>query len=625
MSIAARLAAGGHPVFELSRGSKIPPAGSKWANGGATTDAMDAFDALSGRNYGVRCDRLIVLDLDEYKSGFNADSLGELPATFTVATARGGRHLYYGSPAGGHFASKIELAPGVDVRAGAASYVVGPGSRLDGRAYAIATDLPIAPAPKWLIDRLRAAPAKAPNAGQVVGELDTPAAIESARAWLESTAPLAVERRGGDATTIAVSNTVMDRGVSPEVCFDLLAQCWNDRCSPPWELDALETKVQNAAHYRQEAIGSKNPAAGFEAGSLPSQTRAIADVLEFAGDVNLAEIAAAEANAIVKGYLRPGESALIYGASTAGKTFVALDLAYHIAHGRDWHGRKVKRPRAVLYVALEGVRGFRRRVLAANATHGDPGKYFARLKLPISLVRGEAGSHGVALIAEAFSMLLRQVGETDGLVIIDTLARAMAGDDENSTADMAHFVEHRQGAIASATNAATLVVHHSNKQGAIRGNTSNFAAQDLVLRVDRDGDVRQVRAEKTKDGIEGPLFDFELGVVALGLDDDGDPMTSCVVKAAMPVERPVKLSAAQRALVTALDLVKTAAIDPETGEPVVGATEAQVQEKMRSLEPNKNTRNGHWHRLKHKDGLPPGIVLKSFGGVPHYVESLCDW
>ena len=39
----------------------------------------------------------------------------------------------------------------------------------------------------------------------------------------------------------------------------------------------------------------------------------------------------------------PGESAVVYAPPAAGKSFLAVDLAYHIAHGLPWEGRKVKR------------------------------------------------------------------------------------------------------------------------------------------------------------------------------------------------------------------------------------------------------------------------------------------
>ena len=53
-------------------------------------------------------------------------------------------------------------------------------------------------------------------------------------------------------------------------------------------------------------------------------------------------------NAIVKGIVHRGELGAVYGPSTVGKTFCVLDLAYHVAHGIDWHGHRVRSaPRAL--------------------------------------------------------------------------------------------------------------------------------------------------------------------------------------------------------------------------------------------------------------------------------------
>ena len=65
--------------------------------------------------------------------------------------------------------------------------------------------------------------------------------------------------------------------------------------------------------------------------------------------------------------------AVIYGASSSGKTFFTLDLAAAVARGVDWRGARVKKGR-VLYVVAEGAGGFRNRLQAYCDFHGvDPG------------------------------------------------------------------------------------------------------------------------------------------------------------------------------------------------------------------------------------------------------------
>jgi hypothetical protein len=85
-----------------------------------------------------------------------------LPAlydTFTVVTTSGGRHLYFTPPADSHLGNTAKtLGWLVDTRAHG-GYVVAAGSVVSGRPYRLDADLPIAPLPAWLFQRLSAAAA----------------------------------------------------------------------------------------------------------------------------------------------------------------------------------------------------------------------------------------------------------------------------------------------------------------------------------------------------------------------------------------------------------------------------------------------------------------------------------
>jgi len=265
-------------------------------------------------------------------------------------------------------------------------------------------------------------------------------------------------------------------------------------------------------------------------------------LLKFPEDINLAESVRRAEGALVRGVLSPGNTAVLYGESGAGKTFLALDLAWSIARGEPWGGKKCNRA-AVLYVSLEGQHGFEMRTLAIRNHRGDPAGHFAELIPPISLVRDKAGAEGVAKIVEAATQLSARVGCAVGLIVVDTLARATAGDDENDTAAMALFVQQRMGEISRQTGAAVVVVHHPNKQGTMRGSGVLLGAADCVLLADKtigqDGIVRRsLTAEKVKDGKEGKLFSYRLQDVQLATLADGEPVTSCVVDIESPAAAP---------------------------------------------------------------------------------------
>jgi hypothetical protein len=252
--------------------------------------------------------------------------------------------------------------------------------------------------------------------------------------------------------------------------------------------------------------------------------------LEFEDAISIREIREHDRRALVRGLIHPGSTGMLYGDSGAGKTFVALDIAWHVARGVEWAGRRVVQA-PVLYASLEGNEGFRKRMLAAKQVHGPAGKMFARYTLPVRFVRGQDGDASVADMARVAGKLGTIAGQPVGLIVLDTLARAMAGDDENSTSDMTHFIERRASEIARVTGAAVMIVHHKNKSGAVRGSGALYGACDFVLEAKSDEKGRALFVHKNKDGEAGPLFSYELSPVVLESEADADPepSTSCIV------------------------------------------------------------------------------------------------
>ena len=68
----------------------------------------------------------------------------------------------------------------------------------------------------------------------------------------------------------------------------------------------------------------------------------------------------------VKGLLSETGLAAIYGSSGHGKTVFTLDLVLHVATGRNWLYRPVKKGR-VIYILAEGQDSFGARLKAAMA------------------------------------------------------------------------------------------------------------------------------------------------------------------------------------------------------------------------------------------------------------------
>jgi putative DNA primase/helicase len=81
------------------------------------------------------------------------------------------------------------------------------------------------------------------------------------------------------------------------------------------------------------------------------------------------------------------------------------------------------------------------------------------------------------------------------------------------------------------TGGLVVLVHHTGKDSTkgLRGHSSLFAAMDAAIEVVRNGDRREWRVAKSKDGQDGGTHQFKLHVEPLGEDEHGDPITSCVV------------------------------------------------------------------------------------------------
>lgn len=258
---------------------------------------------------------------------------------------------------------------------------------------------------------------------------------------------------------------------------------------------------------------------------------------------------------LIQGIINLGELALLSGAKASGKSFLAIDMAMAIARGVPWFGRRSTRG-LVLYQAGEGQTGLARRTLAYCQHHGIDDRPPSIEVLPQSLNLFEDDTHARALAAEAvrWNAWGTAQGRPLRLIVIDTLARATTGWDENSARDVGLVID-RCDYIRQQTGAAVLLVHHMNANGTkSRGHTSLPAAVDAALIVTRKlGErdlpimdtagrhVREWSTDKVKDGPDDIAAKFVLPQHVLGTDRYGEEVTSCIV--APPTRDPHALEA----------------------------------------------------------------------------------
>lgn len=227
---------------------------------------------------------------------------------------------------------------------------------------------------------------------------------------------------------------------------------------------------------------------------------------------------------IIKGVLPRAEVGMVYGESTAGKSFIMIDMLACIVRGVPWRGMRTKPGRVVMVVA-EGASGARGR-LKAYAQHHR----IDLSALPFGIIPDTPNLRTKDDVKE-LSARIKEWGGAD-VVVIDTLLASVAGANENSSDDMGEVLANCRR-LNRATGAMVILVHHAGKDASrgARGWSGLKGNMDVQLEVTRDKLVgRAIRLEKSKDGAEGKAMGFNLHVVTIGTDEDGDPITSCVVE-----------------------------------------------------------------------------------------------
>jgi KaiC/GvpD/RAD55 family RecA-like ATPase len=235
-------------------------------------------------------------------------------------------------------------------------------------------------------------------------------------------------------------------------------------------------------------------------------------------------------------WLVPGEIperglTVLYGSSGSGKSFLALDYALNIAQSHP-----------VVYMAGEGQAGYAQRVAAwKQHHHQDEGHLYMYLE-PVSISDSDKLTAFIDTIAPT----------QPKLVIIDTVARAMTGYDENSTRDMGLFIQAANQLMAR-LDCAVLLVHHTQKSGGQeRGSSSLRGAADSMLKLSAMDDLLILECSKSKDG--SPFDTRHYSLLSLEITLQGRQVSSACIIPAKQVEKGTddKLSPAQRKILDTL-------------------------------------------------------------------------
>jgi hypothetical protein len=208
---------------------------------------------------------------------------------------------------------------------------------------------------------------------------------------------------------------------------------------------------------------------------------------------------------------------VLYGASGAGKSFVAID-----------YGLRIAKDHTVLYFAPEGQSGYDKRTSSWCQHHNVERNSRKFYLYPDAInVLDEQSIQQIIAQARPFK---------PDLIVLDPLASFMIGGDENMARDVTLFLNGCH-TLQRELGAAILLVHHTGKTGSSeRGSSALRAASDMMIALQSDGSVIKLKCAKSKD--DKPFADRHLALREIHL---GDGITSCV---AVPTTRHLPVQGA---------------------------------------------------------------------------------
>ena len=209
----------------------------------------------------------------------------------------------------------------------------------------------------------------------------------------------------------------------------------------------------------------------------------------------------------------------VLGNSGDGKSFFIFDTFCCIARGVKWRDRAVEQC-GVAYIWAEG--RARERILAYETKH--------KIKLDDFNFHILEAAPNLFKVEDARAVIKAILPLGVRVVAVDTLQATSNGANENSS-DMSTYLANCN-LIAKAMDGLVVISHHLGKNSDLgsRGFSGLKGAADAEITIFREEEARQAKISKMKDGGgEGELHPFKLEEIELGIDDDGDKITSCVI------------------------------------------------------------------------------------------------
>lgn len=226
---------------------------------------------------------------------------------------------------------------------------------------------------------------------------------------------------------------------------------------------------------------------------------------------------------------------MLHGQSGHGKTFYVMDMAYHIATGMDWHGKKTEGGH-VIYLAGEGHHSLKFRLIGLKQKYGQS---LSRLHVSQSGCNLNT-PEGLELARTAINTTIESTGESPQIIFVDTLHRFLDGD-ENSSKDAKTMID-ACDILKNEFGCTVILVHHTglNADDRARGSSSWKGAMDFEYNIKKTGNTLTMYCKKMKDSEEHKPIVFKLNCVDLnGINHrTGKPVTTLILELSENQEPP---------------------------------------------------------------------------------------
>ncbi len=241
---------------------------------------------------------------------------------------------------------------------------------------------------------------------------------------------------------------------------------------------------------------------------------------------------------LIKNIIETNKIVVLYAPPASAKSFIVLDMAFCVSTGLPWHGHKTKIG-DVIYIAGEGHDALQRRFKVLENNYNERSDNIFLTGSAIDLNNKNCIKN---LVVSINGMSKKPV-----LIIIDTLQRNYGTGDENSAKDMANFISNIDTYL-KINGATVLIVHHTGHSNThARGSSVLNASTDLSFKVSKKDEFITLSNDKSKDSEEGKALRFKLVTSETGeLDEDGEAITSAVLKTVNHVSEPKSSSLSMR-------------------------------------------------------------------------------